>query len=200
MAASKNEKIIKKIIVLGGIILLLIIIALNFSSFKKAFLNIFQREEIIEEIPTSSKKENKEFLKNEGNNKNNPLLIAEIFLGKDDSSSYIKIYNFSHEAINLSEYHIKKISSSFKTSTLVSSKRFKNIFINPFSFITISKENGKIKSEITWPKSYNLQKAYGISLYKKDQKQDEIIWNKNLRNIILKRISWEENNFAYITP
>lgn len=200
MAAPKNEKIFKTLSIAIIFVIIVGITTHNFSSFKKAFINIFKKEKIVSEINTeiyNQDKKTENFLNEENQKNKSSVLIAEVFLGESDSSSFIKIFNFSNEEKDLSEYSIRKINSSSQT-TLVSKKRFSNISIKPFSYITISKENGGVNSQINWPKSYSLNKTTGITLYRNNQKEDEVVWNKNLKNITLKRINWEEDLFAYL--
>lgn len=201
MAIKQNEKIFK-VAAAGAITFLVFIISvLNFQDFKKAFSNILIKEDIIFQIEKEKTKHQVENLTTD-NKKNetlliSPILIAEISLGNKVNPPFIKIYNFSEQEIDLSEYSIKKLTS-YET-TLISQKRFKNKIIKPYSYLTLSRENENIKADIFWPQSYNITNIKGIAIYKGKEKIDETRWAKIPSNTTIKRLSWQEKKFAYIS-
>lgn len=89
-----------------------------------------------------------------------PVLINEIFVGDDVSSSneYIELLNPSAQAIDISGWAIKRRSSTGALNSLVSSSRLEGKLISANSFILIANEGGDFVTvaDTTWAKSNTL--------------------------------------------
>jgi hypothetical protein len=97
------------------------------------------------------------------------ILINEIQIaGQTADDEFIELYNPNETSINLSDYALKKKSSTGVESTLVTSSRFENKIIPAKGFLLLAREEyyqGSTLPDIFWPKSYSLASNNTIILY-----------------------------------
>ena len=117
------------------------------------------------------------------------LYISEIQSGTDLGSSdeFIEIYNPTNEDIELTDWSIKKRSSSGNESSLVSSSRFQGLVIKSKSYLLLGNENGYKGSVVldgSWASSNTI--AYsnnGLVVYNSlDTKVFEVSWEEIPKN------------------
>ncbi len=112
------------------------------------------------------------------------ILISEIIAGIEGNTNYefIELYNPTDNPVNLTDWVIKKRSSTGAISSLVASSRFQGKTILPHKYFLITNEggyNGSVLPDIVWPVSYNM--AYtnnAIILYNKSEIIDEVAYEK----------------------
>ena len=211
MAAFKNAKIFKTkvILLIVCFLVLAFLIVNNFTSIKGAFLGIINQKQT-QIIISKDNQELKEFsnhtyeLPNKENktvkNNNFPIVISEVFGGNQNLPPFIEIYNPSPFSISLQGASIKKIKN-LKETTFVSSKRFANKIIQPYSYFLITKENSNLVADIYWPKSYQLENNCGLVLYSPEKvKTDAINWGDLPQEKSISRINWQTHSFTLALP
>lgn len=133
------------------------------------------------------------------------ILINEVMVGIDGNGSYefIELYNPNDSDILLTDWSIKKISSTGKETSLVASARFENKIIQGYGHFLMAndKYDGKTKVDINWPKSYSL--AYSnnsIVLYSPIETIiDKVSWIEIPKGSSFERISPESSEFIIKT-
>jgi hypothetical protein len=207
MGHKENKGFSKKIVLLSIFFILILTLGTsvfkNIETIKQVILNAILRkndlvkydkgnikniQKIPQEIPKVKSKE--------------AIIITEIFPGGKEIPPFIKIFNRSEEEIDLSGLYIKKINgNSGKESYLVSKKLLNGIKIKPFSYISISKENNKIISDIYWPKTYNIPKSGGIVIYNQNGEEiEKIMWDNLPTNLSMARVGFKDKKFVFTPP
>jgi len=210
MAAFKNAKISKAKITFLIIcfFIFIFLIVNNFTSIRLAFLNIINQKQSQLIIPKTHQTLNEtlnntrspEKSKIAGKNEIFPLVISEVFGGNQTLPSFVEIYNPSPFPISLTGASIKKIKSN-KETTFVSSKRFANKIIQPYSYFLIAKEKSEINADVYWPTSYKLENKSGIILYNTQKvKVDEVYWDNLPLEKSFTRLNWQTKDFILTNP
>lgn len=135
------------------------------------------------------------------------ILISEVMVGNDTSGSYefIELYNAGMENVNLSNWSIRKISSTGADSSLVSKTRLADIILPAKKFLLLANEkgySGQPVPDILWPGSYSLAyKENGITIYDPEGKEmDELYWPEIPKNQSYNRASWDSATFKLGSP
>jgi len=135
------------------------------------------------------------------NNPLNKVFISEVMAGSEGNSDYefIELYNAAKEAVDLTNWTIKKRTSTGKESTLVVASRFDGKIIPPQKHFLIANANwgGSINADILWPASYTI--AYvnnAVIVYNAaGEKVDEAVWIEIPKGQSLERVSWTTDEF-----
>lgn len=134
--------------------------------------------------------------------KSGPILISEIMVGIDGNADYefVEIYNPNSFDITLTEWTMKKKSSSGSESTLVAASRFENKIIKTGKYLLLAQDGGytgSIIPDIKWPSSYSLAYTNNtVEIFNADgTKIDEIIWTEIPKGKSFERDSWTGNQF-----
>jgi hypothetical protein len=135
------------------------------------------------------------------------ILISEVMVGNDASGSYefIELYNAGVESVNLSNWFIRKISSTGADSSLVSKTRLVDIILPAKKFLLLVNEKGYVglpTPDVLWPGSYSLAyKENGITIYDPEGKEmDELYWPEIPKNQSYNRASWDSATFKLGSP
>lgn len=138
--------------------------------------------------------------------KSGKIIISELMTSADKSANYefIELYNPTSDLIDLTDWSIKKISSSGTISTLVSSSRFKGKIIFPNQYFLLANEGGynsasSPQADILWPKSYTLSnKNNSVILYNgSEEGVEEISWIEIPKNQSIEREPLNGNQFKF---
>jgi hypothetical protein len=138
---------------------------------------------------------------------NSKILINEVMVGSDISGSYefIELYNAGAESVNLSNWSIRKISSTGTDSSLVSKTRLVDVVLPANKFLLLANEKGYVGQsvpDVLWPGSYSLAyKENGINLYDPEGREvDELYWPEIPKNQSYNRASWDSATFKLGSP
>ncbi|KKQ22690.1 hypothetical protein A2999_01135 [Candidatus Wolfebacteria bacterium RIFCSPLOWO2_01_FULL_38_11] len=137
----------------------------------------------------------------------NHILISEVMVGIDGNSAYefIELYNPTASAIDLTNWTIKKISSTGSESSLLVALRLEGKIIGAGKYFLAANEggySGQVAADVFWATSNTL--AYSnnaIILYNgNSEKVEEISWQEIPKGQSFVRQSWDSSQFILSSP
>ena len=122
------------------------------------------------------------------------------------NDEFIELYNPGDQAVDLSDWSLKKKSSSGSSSSLVVADRLQGKTIPPQKYFLIAHDGGYTGSatpDVLWPSSYTLAYANNSVLLYNAQNElvEEISWTEIPKDKSLERESWYSIQFkAQLIP
>ncbi|OGI66781.1 hypothetical protein A2642_04320 [Candidatus Nomurabacteria bacterium RIFCSPHIGHO2_01_FULL_39_10] len=109
------------------------------------------------------------------------VIINEVQIaGSTANDEFIELYNSGDSVANLTDFYIKKKTSSGSESSFVVPSRFEGVTISSGGYLLLARENeymGTVSPDIFWPSSYSLANNNSLTLFRGNETdKNEVSW------------------------